>query len=594
MAGYIGSKTSVVSSGVERKKTYSITGSTTSLTGLNYTVGKVHVYQNGVRLLDGTDYTATNGTSITLTVAAQSGDNVVVVSQASFQLSESYTSTESDARYVQPTHTGNLDITGTVTSDGLTVDGAYSQSKASGTFFTLTDTTNSKTGYINWDSGNWSIFTHGPYKRLNIADNGDISFYEDTGTTAKFFWDASAERLGIGTSSPDYNLVINDSSGPSIRLDTNTAAENASLIMTESSGTSGSNGGFIRYSGSDNRLELGVGTSWDNTRMVINRDTGNVGINETSPFAKLHISDTQTGRTSADSVGNLLVLEDDENGMSILSANAGAGYILFGDQADTAAGGIVYDHSADRFRFRTGSTWDRMIIDSSGNVGIGTSSITNESDHHKLKIAGASGSGAGIIEFADSSNNIDGAIFADGGNLFIVADRDNATADSSIRFRVDGSAERMRIDSSGRVTMPYQPAVCAYPTGGTVASGDQTLLSFDNTLFNNGNHFNTTTKIFTAPVAGYYFASANVRWETQSFVQNSYIRLFISKNDGSYNSTRIHVINGNNEAWSNYMGMSCSGVVQCSAGDTIRVKGGMNGGTSEIHGESSFNVYLLG
>jgi hypothetical protein len=28
---------------------------------------------------------------------------------------------------------------------------------------------------------------------------GDISFYEDTGTTPKFFWDASAESLGIGT-----------------------------------------------------------------------------------------------------------------------------------------------------------------------------------------------------------------------------------------------------------------------------------------------------------------------------------------------------------------------------------------------------------
>jgi hypothetical protein len=25
--------------------------------------------------------------------------------------------------------------------------------------------------------------------------NGDISFYEDTGTTPKFFWDASAESL---------------------------------------------------------------------------------------------------------------------------------------------------------------------------------------------------------------------------------------------------------------------------------------------------------------------------------------------------------------------------------------------------------------
>ena len=88
MAGYIGSKASVVSSGAERKKTFTITGATTSLTGLNYTVGKVHVFQNGVRLVDGTDYTATNGTTITLTVAAQSGDNVVVLSQASFQVAD--------------------------------------------------------------------------------------------------------------------------------------------------------------------------------------------------------------------------------------------------------------------------------------------------------------------------------------------------------------------------------------------------------------------------------------------------------------------------------------------------------------------------
>jgi hypothetical protein len=40
-----------------------------------------------------------------------------------------------------------------------------------------------------------------PKLRQRIADNGDISFYEDTGTTPKLFWDASAESLGIGTTS---------------------------------------------------------------------------------------------------------------------------------------------------------------------------------------------------------------------------------------------------------------------------------------------------------------------------------------------------------------------------------------------------------
>ena len=43
---------------------------------------------------------------------------------------------------------------------------------------------------------------------MNIADGGDISFYEDTGTTAKFFWDASAERLGIGTTTPATSLDV--------------------------------------------------------------------------------------------------------------------------------------------------------------------------------------------------------------------------------------------------------------------------------------------------------------------------------------------------------------------------------------------------
>jgi hypothetical protein len=48
-----------------------------------------------------------------------------------------------------------------------------------------------------------------PVKRLTVADSGDISFYEDTGTTAKLFWDASAESLGIGTSSPTSPLTVN-------------------------------------------------------------------------------------------------------------------------------------------------------------------------------------------------------------------------------------------------------------------------------------------------------------------------------------------------------------------------------------------------
>ena len=130
MAGYIGSKASVVSSGAERKKTFAITTTTTVLSGLSYTPQQVHVFHNGVRLVDGTDFTATDGASLTLTSAAQSGDEVVVISYASFQVADAYTKAEADSAFVSDPNgvvtvdgNGNVGI-GTVSPTGLlTLDG---------------------------------------------------------------------------------------------------------------------------------------------------------------------------------------------------------------------------------------------------------------------------------------------------------------------------------------------------------------------------------------------------------------------------------------------------------------------------------------
>ena len=122
MAGYIGSRASVVSSGAERKKTFAITTTTTVLTGLSYTPTFVHLFHNGVRLVDGTDYTATDGTSITLTSAAESGDEVVVISYATFQAADAYTKAEADSAFVSvagDTMTGGLTVGGPFTSLGI-------------------------------------------------------------------------------------------------------------------------------------------------------------------------------------------------------------------------------------------------------------------------------------------------------------------------------------------------------------------------------------------------------------------------------------------------------------------------------------------
>jgi hypothetical protein len=103
-----------------------------------------------------------------------------------------------------------LDVGGTVTADGLVVEGA----SAGGTYITsssgsaagdvkiehIIDSSRS-VNTINSESGSGGAialaFATGETKRLNIATNGDISFYEDTGTTAKLTWDASAESLNF-------------------------------------------------------------------------------------------------------------------------------------------------------------------------------------------------------------------------------------------------------------------------------------------------------------------------------------------------------------------------------------------------------------
>lgn len=51
-----------------------------------YTAGYVDVYLNGVKLISGTDFTATNGTSVVLTTGATVGDNVEILAYETFQV----------------------------------------------------------------------------------------------------------------------------------------------------------------------------------------------------------------------------------------------------------------------------------------------------------------------------------------------------------------------------------------------------------------------------------------------------------------------------------------------------------------------------
>ena len=245
-------------------------------------------------------------------------------------------------------------------------------------------------------------------------------------------------KVGIGTDDPQSKLqLVNPASNPKIRFD------RADNFRNNWIGLDSADDFVIAADESDEGGASSIRFRIDASEKARLTSTGRLGIGTDSPSHSLDV----IGNTQL--YGTLIV--GDNTDVSPSSSGTGqfridclgyTGYIA----ADGTAMYVGHNAGSRDLIFQTDET-DRVTIDSSGKVGIGT-----DDPQTLLHVDGTSNSDARItISRTGYLRNNWIGLEDDADNLAISVDEANAGADSSIRFRTDGT-ERVRIiGSSGYV-----------------------------------------------------------------------------------------------------------------------------------------------
>jgi hypothetical protein len=175
-------------------------------------------------------------------------------------------------------------------------------------------------------------------------------------------------NVGIGTSSPNS----------SVKLQVEETGSNAYIRIVETGNTGLDVGQEINGNGIINlRDNKDLRLFTNGTEAVRIKNTGNVGIGTTSPGTKLHVG-IGSGAT-VDTAYQIVADGSAISGIQILSGATQSGRLVFGDSSNNDIGIIKYDHSDNSLQTIVNAA-ERMRIDSSGNVGIGTTSPDFELD----------------------------------------------------------------------------------------------------------------------------------------------------------------------------------------------------------------------
>ena len=356
------------------------------------------------------------------------------------------------------TSTG-VDITGTLTSDGMTVGGSdFANTTYTGSSVNLT--------------GVYTGLTSDGGFAVNVRDSGYLQF--STSNTERMRIDSSG-NVGIGTSSPNNKLTIEGSATLNPYYATylaNSYYDSAwkyagnGVAWGIGNNFGGVTNGTTIAVASSNSSGSGAALTWN---PAFNIDSsGNLLVGTATAFTS-DVDKPKFGVASSDASFDSLSTDADEGcfenngnaGITIVSAASSTGNIYFGRPSFSAIGRIIYNHTDEALIFGTNNNAERMRIDSSGNVGIGVVPSAWGNVNKVVQVNGGALTSNGLAHSRLSSN-----LYYDATGTSKSLDANNAVAyeqvyDGSHRFYNSAAAgaagatvtmqERMRIDSSGNL-----------------------------------------------------------------------------------------------------------------------------------------------
>ena len=459
MSGYIG--TQPVPQSTQTRDSFTATSGQTSFATGGYQSGYIDLYLNGIKLA-AADYTATNNSDVVLAVGAATGDILEVVAYTAFNTANvtgavDFTVTglftsrgiddNADATAItidsseNVSLTGALDVTGTVTADGLIVDGGGLIS-------------NSATGNTLVISGSTAVNTGGniTLEGNTASDASQIKFKNGSTEVMR----VAGGKVGIGTSTPSGRLSIEGATATSeqshITFENTSGAKKFAIGGGKSGAT---NNGFA------------VVNVTDNTSPLFIDDSGNVLVGQTT-------ASSNTTGTSLRADGRNFYCADG-NYSAHFNRKSSDGPIVHFAKDDTIVGSIRTtsgDITIDGASEHTGLRFEASAITprhngaaSNSYVNLGSSSVTWEN------------------------------LYLDGGVVFGPASASNVSSQTLDTYEEGSwSPQIIGYGQSSPYTQTYSTS-----SGNYTKIGDQVTAHFSVTLSSKGNMSGAYAMIFGLP-----------------------------------------------------------------------------------------------